>query len=167
MTSGIFQGVSLIVDCTECPINRPTENQHLLYSAKKKKHCIKYQLVVRILDGLIIAVEGPYMGSQHDLTIWKESAFRALFLEEDELVLGDKAYIGHNQMIVPWKKNQIVYLWQWAFNLYLAHYRIVVEQTIGKIKFFKCFQTRWRNELELHPVAFYVVSHIVNIEMNI
>ncbi len=119
---------------------------------------------MRITDGKIVSIEGPRTGSAHDVSIWKGSSFKGL-LKENEFVLGDKGYQGDEVIIVPWKKNQLVFMYQWAFNLYHAHYRITVERTLGRMKFFKCLQVRWRHELSLHHIAFYVIANIVNIDL--
>jgi len=49
-----------IVDCTECLIFRSTDDatQRMFYSGKKKTHTLKYEVVVRICDGMIIWVNG-------------------------------------------------------------------------------------------------------------
>jgi hypothetical protein len=69
--TGIFEGILMIVDGTECPILRPGSYsvQNLFYSGKKKRHTIKYELGVRITDGKIVWVKGAAPGKTHDNTM--------------------------------------------------------------------------------------------------
>ena len=62
--------VTMIVDSTECPIQRPCKVlQEIFYSGKKKKHTLKYEIGVSIQTGLIVWIGGGMTGSTHDLTI--------------------------------------------------------------------------------------------------
>ncbi len=40
---GRLSNVCLVLDATECPIRRPTRNQRIYYSGKKKCHTVKYE----------------------------------------------------------------------------------------------------------------------------
>jgi hypothetical protein len=57
----MFENVFAIVDGTECPIERPCDDnlQKNFYSGKKKKHTIKYEVAVRITDGQLVWRAGP------------------------------------------------------------------------------------------------------------
>jgi hypothetical protein len=64
-----------ICDATECPISRPVEQrfQRYLYSGYKKRHTLKYNLVVAVSCDLILHVSGPYRGPMHDLIAIEET----------------------------------------------------------------------------------------------
>ena len=68
---GIFDGLNLIVDGTECRIQRPSMDsvQRLFYSGKKKCHTIKYEVAVNKANGHFCWVNGPFPGSVHDITM--------------------------------------------------------------------------------------------------
>ncbi|KXS10045.1 hypothetical protein M427DRAFT_104444, partial [Gonapodya prolifera JEL478] len=57
------------IDGTDHRISRPLHNQRKYYSGQKRQHCLKYQGVVS-LDGIIIHLAGPFLGPDHDLTIF-------------------------------------------------------------------------------------------------
>ena len=80
------------------------------YSGKSKLHCIKYEFGVHINTGNFISVNGPFPGSYHDLTIFKDKL--EVFLQENgEMALGDKAYKSPH-CYYPWNQNQIELLYK-------------------------------------------------------
>jgi hypothetical protein len=57
---------------------------------------------MNIRTGELIWISGPVPGSVHDMTLFELSNFsQQLF--SNELILGDKAYVGHSQIITPIK----------------------------------------------------------------
>ena len=54
----------IVVDTTESPIQRPKINQHHYYSGKKR-HTVKYQVVIDRQSNLIIST-GLFNGNAHD-----------------------------------------------------------------------------------------------------
>ena len=56
----------VIIDATECSIERPKKNQSKFYSGKKKKHTLKAQVIYHPKSKQIIGVNIP-SGSQHDI----------------------------------------------------------------------------------------------------
>ncbi|KAL0488722.1 hypothetical protein AKO1_002581, partial [Acrasis kona] len=90
-TSRLFENVCFIIDGTECFLYRPSDNhiQRIYYSGKKKRHMMKYHIVVSIVDGHILDVCGPFYGKVHDITMaksWIES--NNIVLQEGEMFLG-------------------------------------------------------------------------------
>lgn len=72
-------GYFLIIDVTECHINKPKKTiQKIYYSGKKKRHNLKYQVSIN-LKGQILDVSGPYPGSFHDFKIFKISKIKKKF----------------------------------------------------------------------------------------
>ncbi|KAL6071421.1 Transposase [Balamuthia mandrillaris] len=80
-----------IVDSTECPIQRPigSKRQRIYYSGKKKRHTLKYELVLDLKTELFTWVNGPFPGRVHDLTIARNGLVKAA---QQHKLLGDKAY---------------------------------------------------------------------------
>lgn len=64
----------LLVDVTECPIQRPLNNeiQKEYYSGKKKKHTIKIQIIIEEKSKKIVFVAFD-KGHIHDFNLFKES----------------------------------------------------------------------------------------------
>ena len=63
----------MAIDATECWIERPSEwnVQKIFYNGHKKKHCLKYEIGVNWINGLICWLAGPIQGSAHDITLSK------------------------------------------------------------------------------------------------
>lgn len=59
-----------IVDSTEVLIHAWHEKS---FSGKKNNFTLKYQVTIDILTGNTLHIAGPFLGSVHDATIWKES----------------------------------------------------------------------------------------------
>jgi hypothetical protein len=93
------------IDVTVCPIERPKKHQEQYYSAKHKCHALKYEIAVHLKTGLVIWVSGAYPGSMHDLTIAKTKFIN--ILQNNEIALADKAYIGDFHFLTPFMNTRI------------------------------------------------------------
>jgi len=157
--------INLIIDTTECSIqrNRNKDIQRIFFSGKKKKHTIKYEIGVNIINGFIHWIWGPVPGTIHDFKIVELSGI-VESLEENERILGDKAYVGNDCIITPLKKPQTEI--EFAFNSVINRWREKVEHTIGRLKAFNCLTVPWRHDISLHSIVFNVISQIVNIELH-
>jgi len=101
-TTGIFAGVAMVVDGTDCPIDKPSsskEDRLLYFSGRSKdnqysKYNVKYTIGVQIGTGKIVLVVGPTPGSVHDITALREGEKVLYIISHDpyELILGDKGY---------------------------------------------------------------------------
>ena len=58
-----------VIDVTECPIDKPNNEDWVYYSKKKGYHTLKYEIVVSMNPKIILWVNGSFAGSIHDLTI--------------------------------------------------------------------------------------------------
>jgi len=92
----------MILDGTECPIQRPQNNevQRYFYSGKSKKHSIKYEVGVKVQDSAILWVYGGEPGSVHDLTMARTGGIENQ-INLNEYIMADKGYIGENYFITP------------------------------------------------------------------
>jgi hypothetical protein len=165
---GLLQGIYTIIDATECIIQRPSDPdlQRYMFSSKKKRHGLKYEIAVRISDGRIVWIKGPCAARIHDLAFHYQCGLQQ-HLQVGENMLGDKGYQGASHIVVPWKKprGQELNAMQVAFNRLVGSARIIVEHAIGRIKNFLCLRTPWRHALHLHPIAFSVCAQIAQIGM--
>ncbi len=157
--------VNMTLDGFECPIERPLDNeiQQHYYSGKKKRHTIKYEIGVQIISGKVVWLAGDAPGSVHDLQMARSFSLITLLLP-GEKVLADKAYIGENCFIHPFKPATTEE--EKKFNTKISSIRETVEHTIGRIKLFQFLKQQWRHDLDLHPVAVKVVCHALNIELH-
>ncbi len=158
--------VNMALDGTECWIERPLDNviQRQYYSGKKRKHTIKYEIGVQIQTGKIVWLAGGVPGSVHDITLYRACGLKCNLLP-GELILADKGYIGDNIMIHPFRPARTEEEQQ--FNAAISSLRQIVEHTYNRIKIFNFTQQKWRHDLNLHPMAFKVIVHSLNIEFDL
>lgn len=160
---------TIIVDCTEQPIERPKKGQKPYYSGKKKKHTIKTKIVIKKESGKksrIVSVSKSHPGSVHDYNIRKqEKPFH-----RDVRVYGDSAYEGlhnvHKETETPYKKPKKGELnqEQKEYNTAVSRYRIAVEHTIGQIKKFKIASERYRGRRKRYNLKVNLIAGIVNFQ---
>ncbi len=98
--SGPFEGISLIVDGTDCPVDRPQyrADREILSNGRTKENIygrynFKYTVGCQISTGKICTVIGPDGGSKSDIKALREG-FVAIVTSWDpfEVMLADKGY---------------------------------------------------------------------------
>ena len=135
--------------------------QREYYSGKKRKHTIKYEIGIQLQTGNIVWLAGGVPGSVHDLTLLRScNLLSKLFY--GEFILADKAYIGETCLLHPIKPASTIE--EKEFNATISSIHETVEHTIQRIKIFGFTQQKWRHNLNLHPIAFKVICHTLNIE---
>lgn len=166
--------ISSIVDGTEVPIpTPPTHQQRLLFYSRKKRYAIKYQFHVRLSDGIILGVDGPFPGSSPDINIFKRLGGLETSLLEGEQILGDKGYQGSNKVLHPTKvprkrRNEVVRdlePWQKRVNLYIRQRRVRIERTLGRLKRFASLTTPWRHPIDKHQRTMGVLARVTNLHL--
>ena len=126
---------------------------------------MKTQAIVG-LDLKIWHVSSTYPHSIHDLTILRESGALELISAEKK-GLGDSAYVGEPNVIVPFKRpprRQLTRA-QKLFNKQLSHVRITVENTFKRVKDFKIISHTYRGDyhkLDEFNCVFKLVCALVN-----
>lgn len=153
--------LEIFIDATEQQIRRPKQKQKKYYSGKKKKHTLKNQIVVN-KKGKILSVTGSTPGSKHDKKIYDETK---LIHEKNLKPISDLGYYGAKGITMPIKKPKGKGLTaeEKKFNSMLSKQRIIVEHTIGKMKFFQILSQRYRNDLSNHSLVFKNVAGIYNL----
>jgi len=157
--------ISLVIDATECPIQRPSADiQRIFYSGKKKKHTIKYEIGVDVLHGFICWIAGAVPGSVHDITLSRTIGIVHYnhLLQPEERILADKGYIGESIFLTPIKGalNDMEHGW----NSFINSHREIVEHTFARLKNFGCLSQKWRHDIDLHSIVFQLVCQIVNVD---
>jgi hypothetical protein len=138
----------------------------MFYSGKSKQHSVKYEIGVNIVHGYVCWIAGAVPGSVHDITLSRTLGIVANshLLQPNEKVLGDKGYVGEPEVILTPIKNPVDHF-EVGWNSFVNSFREIVEHAIARLKIFRCVSTKWRHDIELHPVIFYLVSQIVNIDL--
>jgi len=172
-TRGMFSDMSIIIDCTDCPTRRPgTKVARLAFTTGRPKdnigsrYNIKYEVGVQIVTGKIVynSFEGM-PASRHDIRMFRENGL-VYKLAEDDMLMGDKGFIGHNKIITPFKGSNLGPK-RVEFNALLSSVRIMVENVIGRVKIFGLLQTKWRHEFSMHQVFFNLCCQITNISLDL
>ena len=158
-----------IVDSTEFPVCCPSDDkvQYLFYSGKKKKHTIKYEIVISPYDYSIISFSGGVGGAVfHDLPLSQVGSLA--LLNPGQKMIGDLAYIGDDRVITPIKRSGGKELTkeEIKFNHNIGGLRVAVENVIGRIGVFGITKHKWRHKHTLHPIAVGVCVFIVAIELH-
>ena len=94
-----FTNCFISVDGTDCPVFEPAPFNKKMYSHKFHGPAVKYEVAICIKTGLIVWINGPFMGGKHDTTIFKEGL--STLLADDEVVEVDSGYIGDNKLMNP------------------------------------------------------------------
>lgn len=150
----------LLIDATERPHSRPTDNkkQRDLYSGKKKRHMLKNTIMATVTKWILF-VGRTFSGHEHDFTMLKDEFSPEHAWFETIRVLVDlgyqgilDAYEGEN-IEIPHKKprkskknpNPELTTEQKAENQALSRVRVFVENAISGIKRFNILVYAFRN----------------------
>lgn len=155
---------ALLIDATEQAIQRPKRGQKLYYSGKKKRHCLKNE-VITTEAGRIVAVSPSVPGTMHDLTIRRQGPP----LPRNAHAYADSGYQGyqndHANIDIPYKsskKNPLIKDDR-DYNHGLSSFRVRVEHAIRRIKTFRILADRFRYPRASHAAKFALAAGIANI----
>jgi hypothetical protein len=175
--NGIFKDISIVIDGTDLPIERPSSLSKLerqcYFSGRKKenarsKYNLKYTVAVQISSGIIVWIGGPDPGSLNDIRALRESEF-AEIIDWDplEIIIADKGYQGYPNTLTPFKNPSGE---EEGFNTVLSSVRQIVECSLQRIKIFGILgdRGRFRNgamdySQEKHKKFFNICCQITNI----
>eukprot|EP00536_Pseudo-nitzschia_multiseries_P013950 jgi/Psemu1/36962/gm1.36962_g len=87
------------VDGTDCPAYEPWPFSRQMYLHKLNGPGMKYKVGVCLKTGWIVWINGPFVGSANDATIFKEGL--STLLHDDEGVEVDRGYKGDDKMKLP------------------------------------------------------------------
>jgi hypothetical protein len=168
--------MSLIVDATDCPIDAPTDRdlkENLAnYRTKDNGHSLynlKYTVLVQIGTGRIMAYLGPDVGRIPDINAFRLHE-QELHLLDEELILGDKGYQGHEKILCGFKNSKKAPLDvdDQVFNLLLDSVRQLVECTFKRLKQFGVLgkSGRWHCARKKHRPVFHLCCQFTNMSMD-
>ncbi|TPX34384.1 hypothetical protein SmJEL517_g03040 [Synchytrium microbalum] len=157
---GKLQGCFGFIDGTMRNIARPISNQEMVYNGWKRVHALKFQSVVAP-DGLILHLDGPYLGKDHDA--WVLHVTGLLDILEESLQFGDgRQFVLYGDPAYP-VSDYIVRSFKAPhdpahirFNKMMSTVRIAVECGFGMIMSRWAFLDFEKNlNLLLQPVGQY------------
>ena len=160
-------GGCVIIDSTECPIQRPvdSEDQRMFYSGYKKVHTLKYEVAIDEEAGLPAWVSGPFPGPSADITIFWGGLKQAL-AAVGSIGIADGTYQGEPAaLIVPPRPYRDLTPERRAYHRFLSERRVNVENFFGRQKtIFTCLSVKWRHAIEKHGIIFHVTAQILSVE---
>lgn len=141
--------------------------QFIFYSGKKKKHTIKYEIVLCPLKKKIIWIFGGAGGGLfHDKTLAENGCLPTL--QPGQFVVADKAYVGCPQAITPIKRKRgqaCLSPEEEQWNRLVNRVRIDIERLMAHFKKFACAREAWRHNRTLHPQVFGLLGELINIDL--
>jgi len=163
------QLTEFLVDATERPINRPSDNQvqKEYYSGKKKQHTVKNQVFVSPTNGRILAVSDTVEGKRHDKKLFDDDQ-TSMFLPPGALGMGDKGYEGISHpflnMVIPQKKppGRELTVEEKANNRTISSIRVRVEHPFSYMKHFNILGHKYRSRIERADLPFKTIAAIYN-----
>lgn len=173
----LLQGIpeiQVIVDTFEQPIQRPqhAEDRDPYYSGKKRSHTLKTQVTVQCETGYISDIADSVPGRQADITLLRQSGVLDR-LPNGIGCLCDSAYQGVAKLH-PLAFSAIKRLGgnappltdeQLAYNRAFASQRILVENTLCRMRCFQCLTQRDRQHRQQHTARVCAVAGLVNFSL--
>lgn len=165
------QGIAvenIICDVEEQPIERPTINQKISYSGKKKMHTIKNQIIIPEGTKKIINY-CTTIGTVHDSRILKESGVLPILEEKSIGGKLDSGYQGVqkelSKAMIPKKKSKLheLTLEEKEYNRQLSKERVVIEHVNREIKIFRIMKEPYRNHQKRYDIKFQIMCGIYNL----
>ncbi|KAI3655168.1 hypothetical protein MP638_007126, partial [Amoeboaphelidium occidentale] len=131
------------------------------YSYKDHYHALKYEVVVGFTgEQRITWANGPYKAAFPDISVYRDKLLHILDVEE--VLLGDKGYIGASHVLTPHKPAKTAEERRFDCNLNRA--RQDIERVNKRIKDWFLFATTYRStDYDFHGYCFIVVCKILNL----
>ena len=174
------EGDVILIDTTECPISRSKKKdvQQATWSGYKHRHTLKYELGLSEKKGVPVWVSGPYVGPEHDLTIFSQK-LEKLMKKKGWVGYADGTYYSKKYsslLNAPQRRKRKKKGEKKRREIYrspeekerakmISRKRIKVENFFGRMKYFRVLSERFRYPLKLHAVFFYLIAQLVTEDM--
>ena len=168
--------LAVLVDSFEQRVQRPQERQEAdeYYSGKKKQHTLKSQVAVDEYSGEIVDIAESVPGPTHDMTLLRQSNLLNR-LPAGVGAMGDLAYTGIDKLhpqglgAAPRKKprGKERPTEDIAYNTAFARRRIVVENTIGRLRTYQSLTQMDRQHRIGHTTRVWAVAGLVNLQIRL
>ena len=150
-------GASLVVDCTVCPIMRPTRSfkeATVFFSGKHWFYALKKEVCVNVRSGTAAIISPSFPGSVHDVMVLRSHAEQINDVMQGRSLLADLGYRGAEHdiptIIVCGRHDRE-----------LRAFRVVVECFFGRLKSLcSIFSTTWTlDEDEFNLFCYRLWTH--------
>ena len=151
----------MTVDGTDCRIRRQQGNPKSWHSHKFGGPGVRYEVAVCILTGFIVWVLGPFpCGDWPDVTIFR-FALKQL-LDENERVEADDGYVGEDPLHVKAPASMVH---DEKRRIMRSRVRSRHETVNKRLKQFKCLETVFRHDVQLHGMCFRACAVLTQLEI--
>lgn len=163
--------LAVVIDSFEQRVQRPRDRDEAdgLYSGKKKQHTLKSQVAVDEESGQVVDIAESVPGRTADIRLLEESQLMNR-LPEGVGGIGDSAYqgmarlhphgLGASPRKKPWGKPRPPE--EDAFNTAFSRRRIIVENTIGRMRRYQSISQTDRNHRQHHTPRVAAIAGLVN-----
>ena len=164
--------LAVVIDSFEQRVQRPRDRDEAdgYYSGKKKHHTLKSQIAVDETTAQVVDVADSVRGPTADLKLLEQSQLLDR-LPPGVGGIGDLAYIGIDQLhpnglgAAPRRKprgqprpaQDVV-----AYNTAFSRRRIIVENTIGRMRRYQSITQTDRNHRQLHTPRVVAIAGLIN-----
>ena len=154
--------VSLVVDCTDCPIEEPKPFDKGWFSHKFKGPAVRWEVATSIQTGQICWVNGPYAAGAWPDEIIFRNALRQ-HLEPNEIVHADRGYRNFqgDPMLFMTPNEPCTAAMLRGNSLARARH----EATNGRFKRFRILSEPFRHELEKSGTCSRAVATLVQMQL--
>lgn len=162
----------VVIDSFEQRVQRPRDKSAAdkLYSGKKKTHTLKSQVAVDEDTGHIVEIAESVAGPTADLTLLTQSTLMQR-LPDGVGGIGDLAYLGIDKLgkgAAPRRKprgrarppDDV------AYNTAFSKRRIIVEQSIGRLRRYQALSQSDRHHRQHHTARVRAVAGLVNRQLS-
>jgi len=163
--------LAVVIDSFEQKIQRPKaiDERDGFYSGKKKTHTLKSQVAVNEATGAIVDVSDSVPGPMADIKLLEQSGLLER-LPEGVGGIGDLAYVGIDKLhpqglgASPRRKprGQPRPPQDGAYNTAFSRRRIIVENTIGRLRRYQSLTQTDRQHRQNHTTRVCAVAGLVN-----
>lgn len=163
--------LAVVIDSFEQRVQRPRDRDEAdgYYSGKKKQHTLKSQVAVDETTGQVVDVADSVRGPTADLKLLEQSQLL------DQLPpgvggIGDLAYVGIDKLhpdglgAAPRRKprGKPRPAADMAYNTAFSRRRIIVENTIGRMRRYQSITQTDRNHRQLHTPRVIAIAGLIN-----
>jgi len=163
--------LAVVIDSFEQRVQRPRDRGEAdtYYSGKKKQHTLKSQVAVDETTGQVVDVAESVRGPTADLTLLEQSQLLDR-LPPDVGGIGDLAYVGIDKLhpdglgAAPRRKprGKPRPAEDVAYNTAFSRRRIIVENTIGRMRRYQSITQTDRNHRQLHTPRVVAIAGLIN-----
>jgi hypothetical protein len=163
--------LAVVIDSFEQRVQRPRDRDEAdgYYSGKKKQHTLKSQVAVDETTGQVVDVADSVRGPTADLTLLEQSHLLDR-LPAGVGGIGDLAYVGIDKLhpaglgAAPRRKprGKPRPAEDVAYNTAFSRRRIIVENTIGRMRRYQSITQTDRNHRQLHTPRVVAIAGLIN-----